>query len=50
MSDSIEYPVFPLPQIRPPSSNTVNTDRAMQITTGRNKKVSRVLFDDARTF
>ena len=39
MSDSIEFPLLPLPQIRPSSTNTANnTDRTMNMTTGRTRK------------
>lgn len=39
MNDSIEFPLLPLPQIRPSSTNTANnTDRTMNMTTGRTRK------------
>jgi hypothetical protein len=37
MSDSIEFPVLPLPQIRPVSNNTAITDRSLHVNSGRKR-------------
>ncbi len=42
MSDSIDFPVLPLPQIRPSSNNTANTDRTLTVNNGRGKNGSDI--------